>query len=340
MQNFNFLTTTSTLGICAPSAGCGLTGRRRLRCENAIKKFNKLGHNVVLAKNCFNNTKMRSCSAQERAKEFESLFFDDTINAIIAIGGGEFELEILPYLDFERLTKSKNKIFQGFSDNTCISFLFATICEKISIYGQNFGTFGMNRWHKSILDNYNFLLGKNIEQVSFKMYESKTISDEQGAEYDGFKLTRKTSPKILTGQQKVEVKGRTIGGCLDILVSICGTKFDNVKKFCKKYNEDGIIWFFESCDLNIPSQLRAIWQLKNAGWFDNAKAILIGRPQNKEKIFDIDYIEANYEHLKDLNIPIVIDLDIGHTNPIWFMVNGGLADFKCDLNVAKLSYIL
>ena len=31
--------------------------------------------------------------------------------------------------------------------------------------------------------------------------------------------------------------------------------------------------FFESCDLNVFSIRRAMWQMDNAGWFENVKAL-------------------------------------------------------------------
>ena len=51
----------------------------------------------------------------------------------------------------------------------------------------------------------------------------------------------------------------------DCLVTLCGTRFDKVDAFNEKYREDGVIWFIESCDLNVMSICRALWQLEHAG---------------------------------------------------------------------------
>ena len=40
-------------------------------------------------------------------------------------------------------------------------------------------------------------------------------------------------------------EGRMLGGCIDILSLICGTKYDKVKEFNEKYKEDGIVWYFD-----------------------------------------------------------------------------------------------
>jgi len=339
MQYFEFLKKGSKLGVCAPSMGCGEQDYYKKRCENAVVNFAKKGVEVQFSKHSFGNKYARSADAKTRAFEFEQMFLNNDIDGIISMAGGEFMLEILPYINFDKLKKVKNKFFQGFSDNTCLTFLLTTICDFATIYGSNFCSFGMKKLQYSVLDNFNFLFGKNKKQTNFLKMESEWgFRREPGHELDGFKLDLKTNPVCLTDGKNVEVKGRIIGGNLDVLISICGTKFDKVKEFCQKYKEDGIIWHLESCDLNVLSQCRAIWQLKNAGWFKNAKAIIIGRALNQESIFDYSYFDANLEHLKDLNIPVIINADLGHTNPAWYVVNGSMATFKFNKNKASINF--
>ena len=337
MQNFEPLKKGDKIGVCAPSMGCG-EGYYQKRCDNAVKKFKKLGHEIVFTNNCFGNILARSSDAKTRAQEFEQLFFDDQIKGIISMAGGEFEMEMLPYINFEKIKKAKNKFFQGFSDNTCLSFLLATLCDKTSVYSSNFCNFGMKKWHKSINENYDILCGKKVEQISYPKYEVESNRKEEGNELLGYNLTQKTTPKILSNHTKIDVSGLLIGGCLDVLSTLCGTKFDKVKNFVKRNKDKGIIWFFESCDLNILDQLRVFWKFKNAGWFEGVKAILIGRPLNTTSLFDYDYKQANYEHLKDLNVPVVIDLDIGHTSPNWTIVNGANTHFTFDGKKAKIMF--
>lgn len=341
MEYFNFLNKNDTICVIAPSMSCGKSGARRLRCDNALINFNKKGINIKVEDNCYNdNIKARSGSAIFRAQEFENAFLDESNSGIISVGGGELELEILSYINFNKIKKAKNKFFQGMSDNTCICFLLTTICDKASIYASNFTTFGMKKWHESVLDNFNFLCGSSKPQISFKKVEDKNITHDEGHELDGFKLTIKSNPKILSCEKEIEITGRIVGGNLDILSHICGTKFDNVKNFNKKYKDDGIIWYFESCDLNVLEQCRCIWKLKNAGWFENVKAFLIGRPLITDDMFGCNYKECNYEHLKDFNVPVIIDLDIGHIAPTWYIVNGAIANFEIKNDVAKISFNL
>lgn len=339
MEYFNFLTKGDTIGIVAPSMGVS-DPSRKMSCDNAIKNFNKKGINIKFSDNCFNNNYARSCSAETRASEFENFFLDNNLKGLISIAGGEFELEVLSHINFNKLKKAPNKFFQGMSDNTCLGFTLATICDKASIYSSNLLSFGMKKWHSTLTDNFNFLCGNVCTQISNKKMEVESKRREPGNELCGYNLTKKTHPKILMGDKEIKFSGRIIGGCLDILSHICGTKFDNVKNFVKKYKDDGIIWFFESCDLNVLEQSRCIWKLKNAGWFENAKAFLIGRPLNTESLFDCSYEDCNLENLKSFGVPVVIDLDIGHTAPTWYIVNGAIANFEMKNNVAKINFEL
>ncbi|HIS38285.1 MAG TPA: hypothetical protein IAB45_02115 [Candidatus Onthousia faecavium] len=54
-----------------------------------------------------------------------------------------------------------------------------------------------------------------------------------------------------------------IGGCLDIITDLFGTRFDKTEAFLEKYKEDGIIWYFDICELSSESIIRILWKLKD-----------------------------------------------------------------------------
>ena len=100
----------------------------------------------------------------------------------------------------------------------------------------------------------------------------------------------------------IQLEGRLIGGCMDILQMYPGTPYDKVREFNEKYKEDGFIWFMESCYLNLMGIRRAIWQLKQAGWLEHLKGFLIGRPLCfGEEAFGIDQYQA-FQWMVDLTV--------------------------------------
>jgi len=326
-----------TIGVCAPSAGI-ITEPNVSRFNNAIKTFESMGHKVVLSPSVRKYDKHRSNTAIVRAKEFMDLYTDDDIDVIISATGGEFMLEILPYIDFEYLKKFKPKFFEGFSDNTTLTFTLPTLLDTVAIYGANFCDYGMQPWHKAIKTHYDFLQGKINILNSQNKYELKSLKKEPNMELSPYNCTEKSTWTILSGEKKVEMSGRLIGGCTDILLGLCGTKFDKVKEYLEKYKDDGFIWYLESCDLNICNQTRALWELKNAGWFKYAKGFIFGRPKDKEEMHDIDYKEANYFHIKDLGVPVIIDADFGHVSPILPIISGATAKIICEKGKGTIAY--
>ena len=64
--------------------------------------------------------------------------------------------------------------------------------------------------------------------------------------------------------------------------------------------------------------------MKRAGWFDNnIKGILVGRPLCiGEEFLGIDHLNACTDVLGDLNVPILMDIDLGHLSPTMPMKNG------------------
>ena len=54
---------------------------------------------------------------------------------------------------------------------------------------------------------------------------------------------RNLPPKGFEGIDEIYIQGRILGGCLDILKSLVGTRFDKTVEFAERYYEDGILWF-------------------------------------------------------------------------------------------------
>ena len=130
----------------------------------------------------------------------------------------------------------------------------------------------------------------------------------------------------------INFSGRLLGGCMDCLVNLLGTQYDQVTAFTERYKEDGIIWFLEACDLNLMGIRRAMWQMEHAGWFQHCKGFLIGRPRIGMGVeeFGIDEYQAVCEMLYSYQVPVLMDLDIGHLPPSMPLLCGSMARVTCD----------
>lgn len=322
----------NTIATTAVSFGCG-NDDDILRLENAFKKLKDAGFECKETNNVRTLEKLQSSSAKERAKQFMELIEDDNIKAIIAVSGGEILLEILPYLDFDRIANATPKWIQGYSDPSLLNYVITTKLNIATINSVNFKSFGMEPWHEVIIKNIEFFKNpQELVQNSFEMFEGERV--ESITPYDGFALNQKVEYKSLY-KGDGNIKGRVIGGCVDVLKTILGTSFDNTVNFCKQFNE-GMLWYIDNCELNIAEFYRVIWQLKQAHWFDNAVGVLIGRTPVSKEMFDFTYEDSLHKAFDDLNIPVFYDVDIGHLPPQWIMVNGSFGEFNFNSGKGKL----
>jgi muramoyltetrapeptide carboxypeptidase LdcA involved in peptidoglycan recycling len=90
-----------TIGICAPSSGIGEDLFPRF--DKAIANIKAQGYDVIESATVRNRVECASANAKTRAAELMSLYENPAIAAIIPPWGGEFLMEILPLMDFERI---------------------------------------------------------------------------------------------------------------------------------------------------------------------------------------------------------------------------------------------
>lgn len=317
------------IGVTATSAGFE-KDVDLVRLENGIKQFEELGYHVTLTDNVRKNHKGRSSDGLTRAKELMQLYKDPGIRAVIAASGGDFLVEMLPYIDFE-LLRTNPKWMQGYSDTTGIVFTITTNLDTATLYSNNFGSFGMEYWHSSLKDNLKILEGQDIRQDSFDRYQDGYKERLTG--YEGFvpekdvKWINLYPPGRDTGKEIV-IRGRALGGCLDVLLNLVGTRFDRTRDFIRRYQKDKILWFLESFDLSSEALTRGLWQLKEAGWFEYASGFIFGRPAMFRTDSDTSYEEAVCSILGELQLPIILEADIGHKPPQFTMMNGALASVQ------------
>lgn len=331
-----FLEEGDSIGITAPSDGISKEILQK-RLEYAEENLHKEGFTIVETENVRKSEKGRSSSAKTRARELEYLYQNPSVKAIICAGGGDFLLEILPHINFDTIQKNP-KWIQGYSDPTALLYFITTAFDIATIYGNTIKVFGMDPWHLSLKQNLDFLRGKKVLQKSFLQYEKGGVSYITGKE--PYHLDTDVSWKIITGERKVKIEGRMIGGCLDSLSDLFGTSFDKTKYFIEKYKEDGILFYFDNAELTCEQVSRTLWKFKEKGWFCHCNGILFGRSMVDKSYYDVSLEETILSSLQDLQIPVIMDVDLGHIPPRMTMINGALASVICEKGRGEVSFEL
>ena len=335
MKYPKFLNENDTIMIVAPSAGAD-SMQRKNKFNNAIKYFENRNYKVLKSKNLFKNEKGRSASAKERAEEINDAFKSNK-DFVLCATGGDFLIEILPFINFE-LIKNKPKFIAGFSDPTGLLYPITTKYDIATIYGQNLSSFGSDILYKCHEDFVEIIKGNLIELNNYDLYEEEALERVTGLE--GYNLTEKVEWKNLENKN-VNVTGRIIGGCMDIIAELSGTKYDGINEFNERYKDDGIIWYFDNCEFSMEETIRTLWRFNELGYFKYAKCIIFGRFGRDVTYYDYDIKSCLLDSvLGGLNIPIIYDADFSHKSPCLPVINGAVANFVYNDGNVKISYEL
>ena len=322
-----FLKSGDTIGICAPSAGIGESDFAEFDLSlSHLKKQNWHIKETASVRSGLDE----SAPAEIRGAEFNQLIKDNDTKAILCASGGDFLISMLPHIDADAVKKNP-KWVQGYSDPTSLLYYITTAFDIATIYGVNAGGFWMKRLHPSLVDGIDILKGDVPVQHSFDMYEGSR-SGRDG----GYFLNEKVN--WLTPNGNVDIKGRLLGGCLDCICDVIGTKYDKTLDFIKRYESDGIIWYFDIFAMKAESVNNTLFKMKDMGYFDNARGFVFGRVMFPSSFTGMSYIDAAKKILGDA--PMIFDADIGHVPPKMTVINGALAHLKSSDGKGSLEMIL
>lgn len=270
-------------------------------------------------------TKKIGASADDRAKDLIAAFENQEIKAIIASLGGNDQVTYIKNLPSEPFVKNP-KPFLGFSDNSHFeNFLFLN--DIPSYYGASlFTQFAM----QGEMDAYTieFINHALFDEGEFELKSSPTYND-QGLNWDDIENTHKHRTYWQNeGWQwdgTNDVTGTLWGGCIESIDEMLrhGAQIPSLEQF------KNIVLMLESSE-EIPSHeyvSRVIRALGERGILTEVKGVLVGRPKaweydkphtDEEKIV---YRKKQRETILkmirryNVSIPVVQNLDFGHTDP-------------------------
>lgn len=144
-----------------------------------------------------------------------------------------------------------------------------------------------------------------------------------------YALTEPTRWRSLNraADQPVQMHGRLIGGCLDTLMHLAASPHGDVPAFVCAAGPDGALLYLENCELSPTECVRALHQLRWAGWLEGLAGVLVGRSAAPDSTRDdeLRYAQALHNTLGDLPCPVLVDVDIGHRPPQMLLINGARA---------------
>ncbi|MGY2704341.1 S66 family peptidase [Nocardioides sp. HB32] len=313
------------IGVTAPSSG--VQEPMRARFEVAVASLEARGYDVVRG-SCLGTSGVVSAPKEQRAAELTEMLVDPSIRAVVPPWGGELAIDLLDQLDWSALAGAEPTWFVGYSDLTTLMVPITLRLGWTTLHGSNLMDTpysppdGLLHWTTLASEPGPFV------QRSPGRYRS-TGWDDYVAHPDVSRLTL-DSPgtwRVLSGSS-VDVSGRLIGGCIETVGPIAATPYGDVAAFGEA-SPEGLVVYLEACEDNAYTIARTLHSLRYAGWFDHARAVLIGRT-NAPDMPDLTQAEAVADALGDLGIPVVLDVECGHVAPYLPLVNGALARVVVD----------
>jgi len=327
------LTPGATIGVCAPSSG--VQADQLARLDNAIKNVRALGYEVLETPSLRKNEKCVSADAQTRASEFMSLWENPAVAAIIPPWGGEFLMDMLPCLDWEKLAALPPKWLCGYSDTSTLCFALATKLGIATLHGSNLMNMGFCEIDPHDLRAFEAMSCDAFTQESATHYGKFTDwNDIAGPVYTLDKTSEwqllepnPQAPLFRGGMSRRTggCEGRILGGCMDTLCKLLGTEYAPVTGFLQNHPGEHFVWTLEACEMNAGDIYRTLWQMRQAGWFERCAGVLIGRPDGYGDTHDFTLEDALRLAFEGMDIPVLTGCDIGHIPPQLQLINGAFA---------------
>ncbi|QKT05528.1 S66 peptidase family protein [Mycoplasma sp. OR1901] len=317
MDKFIHLKQGDEIRVIAPARSLKLIDDKNIKL--AVQRLESLGLKVTFGKNVFNVENRMSASIKDKVEDIHEAFLDKNVKAILTVIGGFNSHQLLPYIDWE-IIRNNPKIFSGFSDITSLHLAILKHCNFPTFYGPHFSSFSMIKNSDYMVEQFKNMFMNDLDEINLE--PSKIWSDDLW-----FLDQENRDLNVNDGWWNIQTgiaKGKIIGGNLSTILLINGTSnFPEI-------NED-IILAVEIVSLfDYDNFERMLVALIQSTWFKHVKGLLIGRFPIGSKISheDLEILLKTKIELK--NIPIIANMDFGHTMPISVIPLGLLTEMKVD----------
>ena len=284
------------------------TGKRQLE--------NTFGVKVIEAPNTLKEPDWLYRNPKARADDLHWALLNPEVRAIVSTIGGDDSVRILPYVHPE-IIRENPKILMGFSDTTIM--LSAFMRERIvSYYGPSImcdlaENCGITKYVRQAVRRTLF------EGDPFDLKPADRWTEER-LEWSDPKLQNRRRNFVQGAgwkwlQGSTAVTGRLVGGCIDVLEFIKSTEWWPSQQFWK----DAILFLDISGDVPSPKVVgRWLRNYGSQGILQKLSGILFARAigyksEMRAKLHaEIVGILGEFERQ---DMPVVADLDFGHTSP-------------------------
>ena len=312
--------------VVAPARSASDIDERVL--DRAKVALESLGLKVAFSKNAFSQSQRGCPTDDEKVEDLHAAFMDENVKCILVAIGGFNSNQMLGKINWQ-IIKDNPKIFGGFSDITVLNHAILTKTGLVTYAMPNFYCFGLPPEADYSLEYFRWCLfldqpAEFVVQQSEIFYDLPwnydEVSPRQALENNG--------PRVV---QSGSAEGVMIGG------NLCSLNLLNGTEYFPKIEGDIILCIEDDSYDSIPETFeRHVQALMQQPFFCQVKAILVGRFQGESRATDDMIRDIILSKNIDPTIPVVVNLDFGHTDPKFTHPVGG----KCEVVAGDNSKIV
>lgn len=267
-----------TIGIVAPAFP---PDNKKL--DPGIEYLEHLGFNIKRGKTLNARHGYFAGNDLLRAGDLNEMFGDPDVDAIICARGGWGSLRILNLLDYD-LIKENPKLLIGYSDITTLQLGIWKNCRVPSLSGPMVAV----------------EMGKGIHRFTEKYFLDQILGNHSALTID----LQSVDADI---KGKTDHSGILLGGCLSLVASILGTKYEP--------DFEGVILFLEDIGEEPYKIDRHLAQLKQAGIFEKIGGLILGdfldcEPEKNQQSFSVHELLSDY--FNGMSYPVISGFPYGH----------------------------
>jgi len=278
--------------------------------EIATKRLEELGFTVSFSDHVEEQDEFDSSSLQSRITDLHAAFEDKNVKGMFTVIGGFNSNQLLKYIDYD-LIKKNPKILCGYSDITALSNAIYAKTGMVNYSGPPYSAFAMKLGFDYTLEYFKKCL---MEDKPFVVEPSAEWSDDEWYKDQAAREFIKNPGGFVIHEG--EADGTLIGGNICTLNLLQGTEFMPPLDNSILFIEDD----YESLPHTFERDLQSLIHLPE---FSGVKGIVIGRFQKASQM-KRKLLEKIINTKKELaNIPVIADVDFGHTSPMITFPIGG-----------------
>ena len=275
--------------------------------DRAKAALESLGLKVAFSKNAFSRNQRGCPTDDEKVEDLHVAFMDENVKCVLAAIGGFNSNQMLGKINWQ-IIKDNPKIFGGFSDITVLNHAILAKTGLVTYAMPNFYCFGLPPEADYSLEYFRRCLFAD-QPAEFIVQQSETFYDLPW-NYDEASLRqalKNNGPRVVQGGS---AEGVMIGG------NLCSLNLLNGTEYFPKIEDDS----YDSIPETLERHVQALMQ---QSFFRQVKAILVGRFQGESRAIDDMISDIILSKNIDSKIPVVVNLDFGHTDPKFTYPVGG-----------------